>query len=226
MTAPIEIFVEAPTRRVIGYACGVCRLSHLRQHGPEESLRAARACCFCDRHSVVHKRPAECPECVRERGERADEAWRKREAARLAEAVPWDDDMEGLFYDDRLYPTPVEFFDDHADRVHPDKIDPTWIPLLEEAEPEGPLLDAEQIIGDANERAEVEGDGLNECLFLFPRDKAALEELQTVLDAWAEKHAPSRQWFKPGRPVRLDRELAEWLRENPDMVEVPDEEGA
>lgn len=220
MTAPIEIFVEAPTRRVIGYACGVCRLSHLRQHGPEESLRAARACCWCSKHEVEHKRPEECPECVQEREARADEAWRKREAARLAEAVPWDDEMEGIFDDERFYASPDEFFDSHADRIHPDKLDPAWIPVLEEAEPAGPFLNAEQVVEDANERAEVEDvreHGLNPS-------KEALAELQAVLDAWQSKHEPERKWFVSGRPVRLDRELAAWLAANPDMAEAPDEE--
>lgn len=103
MTEPIEIFVEAPTRKVIGYACGVCGLTHLRQSSTDTSLRAAKVCCWCSKHEIEHKRPEECPECVREREQRANEARWKREAEILAKAVPWDPAMEGLLDEDRFY---------------------------------------------------------------------------------------------------------------------------
>lgn len=213
MTEPIEIFVEAPTRKAIGYACGVCGMTHLRQSSTDTSLRAAKACCWCSKHEIEHKRPEECPKCQKAIEALRNEARWKREAEILSKAVPWDPTMEGLLDEDRFYPSPDDYFEARADSIYPDKTDPDWIPLLEEATPV-PILRAASIIEDANSELE----GADDPIYKFPDSDAAVDELQAALDAWAEKHAPSRQWYMPGQWVRLDKELAEWLRENPDMV--------
>ena len=113
----------------------------------------------------------------------------------------WDDAIRGVFDDDdRCYLTPEQFFDYQSHPIAPEDL------IVNVAIPAPPKLEAELIIEDANERAEIE-----ESEFGFAPNKAGLAELQALLDGWVQRHPPSDHWFRQGEKVSLAKRYAAWL---------------
>lgn len=204
MTEPVERPGPRPVwydnskgeRVVVGHVCPVDGVAFIGRGDNNETLAAEH--CWCPIHQRMKSKRqgfsgSYCMACQEEEETRRTQERGEWEAKQRANAVPYDATMDGVVDEDRFFATPEEFLEWHDIRVG----------YCYEAEPFLPGLTAESIVERINHDDDApEG-------FEYSPGKEAIEELQSKLNEFFEKHPVPTCWHGGKLLVVTDVEVLE-----------------